>query len=75
MPDSFSWRESYLALLKERDKEKLTHLVHAAEGEIFLRFQELADDPGHFEERMELNAACEELLSIQINKLGWPSSL
>jgi hypothetical protein len=74
MPDSFSWKEPYLAALQESDKEKLTHLVHDAEGAIFQRYQELAHHHGHDEERMELKACCEGLLSIQINKLGWPSS-
>jgi hypothetical protein len=75
MPDSFPWKEPYLAALQESDKEKLVHLVHAAESAIFLRAQELSDNPRHCEERMELKACCKGLLSIQINKLGWPSSL
>jgi hypothetical protein len=75
MSDSFTWKEPYLAALKEPDKQKLAELVHAAEGAIFLRSQELAGSDNHSDERMELAAACEGLLSIQVNKLGWPSSL
>jgi len=75
MPDSLAWKEPYLAALKESDKEKLTELVHATETAIFQRQQEIAESDDHYEERMELQACCEGLLSIQINKLGWPSSL
>jgi hypothetical protein len=75
MSDSFSWKEPYLAALKESDKQKLTELVHAAEGAIFIRFQELAGSDNHYDERVELKAACEGLRLMQINKLGWPSSL
>jgi len=63
-----------LAALKENDKEKLTELVHATEDAIFKRQQEIAGSGDHFDEQMELKACCEGLLSIQINKLGWPSS-
>lgn len=72
---SSSWKEPYLAALTEPDKEKLTEPVHAAEGAIFLRLQELANLPDHHEERSEIRAACAELLTIQVDKLGWPSSL
>jgi hypothetical protein len=65
MSDSFSWKEPYLAALLESDKEKLTDLVHAAEGAIFLRAQELTDDPRHYQERMDIRDACEGLLSIR----------
>jgi hypothetical protein len=74
MSDSFAWKEPYLAALKENDKEKLTELVHATEDAIFKRQQEIAGSGDHFDEQMELKACCEGLLSIQINKLGWPSS-
>jgi hypothetical protein len=76
MKDSPSWREPYLAALQESDKEKLTELVQATEAAMFLRFQQIETDPSnHNEERSEMKAACADLLSIQINTLGWPSSL
>ena len=71
---SSSWKEAYLNVLKETDNKKLPELVHAAEGAIFLRLQELPDS-GHLEERREIQAACADLLAIQINKLGWPAAL
>jgi hypothetical protein len=72
---SSSWKEPYLEALRESDKEKLTELVYAAEGAIFLRLQELARSADHHEERSEIDAACAALLSIQINKLGFPLAL
>jgi hypothetical protein len=69
---SSSWKEPYLEALRESDKEKLTELVQAAEGAIFLRLQELAGSADHHEERSEINKACADLLSIQVNKLGFP---
>jgi len=73
--NSPSWKEPFLEALRESDKVKLAELVHAAEGAIFLRLQELAESPDHHEERSQINVACAALLSIQINKLGFPSSL
>jgi hypothetical protein len=41
MQDSSSWKEPYLAALRETNKEKLIELVYAAEGAIFIRAQTL----------------------------------
>jgi len=62
-----------LLRLKNPNKEKLTELVYAAEEAIFHREQELTGSDDHHAERLELKAACEGLMSIQVNKLGWPS--
>ena len=75
MTDSFSWKEPYLAALNESDKAKLTELVHSTEGAIFHRMQEIADSEKHLEEREEMQAALSNILDIQVNKLGWPSSI
>jgi hypothetical protein len=72
---SLSWKEPYLAALKESDKQKILELVHAAEEAIFLRQQELADSEDHHEERSEIGLACENLLTIKTHILGWPSPL
>jgi hypothetical protein len=75
MPDSFSWKEPYLAALKETNEEKLTELVYAVEGVIFCRLQELAGSSGHQEERDEMSSALATLLKIQTGKLGWPRGI
>ena len=76
MPDSYSsdWKQPFLAALGETDKEKLPALVHAAEQAIFLRMQELVNSADHHDERDEIQKACAALLSIQVNRLGWPCS-
>ena len=77
MPDSYSsdWKSLFLAVLGETDQNKLTERIHPAEGAIFLRLQELTDSPEHHDERSEIQVACAALLSIQVNRLGWPLSL
>jgi len=65
----------FIEVLVETDKEKLAKLVHDTEGAIFLRWRELTGSSDHHEERNEIHRACDALLSIQVNKLGWPSSL
>jgi hypothetical protein len=73
--NSRSWKEPFLEALFETDKEKLTKLVYTAEGAMFLRSQELAGSSDHHEERSELQVACAALLTVQVNKLGWPCTL
>jgi hypothetical protein len=72
MPKSFPWKEPYLAALKETDHKRITDLTYAAEGAIFFRFGEIEGSANHHEERNELKAACNDLLTIRTNKLGWP---
>jgi hypothetical protein len=40
-----SWKTAYEKTMWELDKEKLLALIHAAEGELFERWQELGDFP------------------------------
>jgi hypothetical protein len=54
---SSSWKEPYLAALKEPDREKLTKLVLATELAMFLRLQELAGSADGHEERKEIEVA------------------
>jgi hypothetical protein len=76
MTDSSSyWKHHFLKVLFESDNEKLTKSVYDTEGAIFLRLQELAGSTDHHAERTEMHVACATLLSIQVSKLGWPSSL
>ena len=74
MPDSFSWKEPYLAALKESYRAKLTDLVYSTEWAIFHRMQEIADSE-HQGERDEMQTALNTILNIQVDKLGWPSSI
>jgi hypothetical protein len=73
--DARSWKQLLVEALAETDKEKLTNLVYDTEGAMFLRWQELAGSSDHHEERSAMHGACADLLSIQVNHLGWPCSL
>ena len=66
------WKELYLRVLIESDKEKLTGLVQTTEQAIASRTQELLNSTDHHEERGEMVIAHESLLSIKTHKLGWP---
>lgn len=72
MSQIFTWKEPYLAALKESDKVKLTELVYATEGAMFSRLQELSGLSNHAAEREELKMASEGLLTLQVERLGWP---
>jgi hypothetical protein len=70
---SSSWKEPYLAALKESDIEKLTALVHATELAMYLRLQELASSADGHEERKEIEVANGNLLTVKTLILGWSS--
>jgi hypothetical protein len=72
MIDASIWREAYRKALNEKDDGQLTDAVHAAEGAIFLRSQELDGSADHHAEREEMKAAGADLLAIKSHKLGWP---
>jgi len=75
MRDSYriSWKELYLWVLIESEKEKLTGLIQAVEHAIARRAQELLNSPDDHEERSEMAAANAALLSLKTHKLGWPA--
>ena len=66
-----SWRRLHQAALSENDTNELLRLVHGLESALVKRSEELAHDP-HSEELREIQVAVADLLSIKINKLGWP---
>ena len=67
-----SWKIAYEKTMWELDKEKLLALIHAAEGELFERWQALGDSPAHTRERAAMKIAADDLLAIKIHRLGWP---
>ena len=68
-----SWQQVYLSLHHEKDSERLTQAVMAAETAIYERLQELSGESDHWEERAAIEAANKELLKIKTQKLGWPN--
>jgi hypothetical protein len=70
--DGRSWKRLVQNALRENESEKLSDLVHASEGALFVRWQELRENEG-LEERASMQAAADNLLAIKIHKLGWPN--
>jgi hypothetical protein len=70
--EAVPWKTAYEKTVWELDKEKLLALIHATEGALFERWQELGDDPANTRERVAMEAAAEDLLAIKIHRLGWP---
>ena len=66
-----SWKTACEKTMWELDKEKLLALIHAAEGELFERWQELGDTPDHIKERAAMKIGADDLLAIKIHRLGW----
>jgi len=70
-----AWQPEYRAALLEVDPKKLLELVHAAEGAIFNRLQELAqssDSPDNKAERQAIQDALSNLRVLQREKLSFP---
>ena len=68
----YKWHEPYQAALLEFHTEQLKRKIAAAEFAIFQRFQELADESDHTEERARLNEAAQALRALQTERLGYP---
>ena len=74
VPDEIPlWKTAYEKTMWESDKEKLLALIHAAEGELFDRWQELGDSLARTRERAAMKIAADDLLAIKIHRLGWPN--
>jgi hypothetical protein len=56
----------------EAGEEGLRQLVLLVEEVLFLRWQDLGDDPTHNDERAAMKAVANDLWAIKIYKLGWP---
>jgi hypothetical protein len=66
------WQRPYRDATQETDAERVAKFVSEVEGAIFLRLQELVVMPND-EESRAIRAACDELLKIKTQRLGWPS--
>lgn len=70
-----AWQREYEASIHESEPKKLLERVHAAEGAIFNRLQELAqnsDDPVSKAEHEAIADALRVLLILKRDKLGFP---
>jgi hypothetical protein len=66
------WQQLYEAAIVETDPQKLIALIAAVESALMNRRQELGGQPGHESELQEIKAACQGLLIIKTERLGWP---
>ena len=53
-------------------EEKLLQVVSLVEEILFVRWQNLDDDPAHNDERLAMEAIADDLLDVKIHTLGWP---
>jgi hypothetical protein len=67
-----TWQDPYQKAISEEDKERLCELVRQTEAAIYKRFQELQNSSNHQEERRLMKVATKQLLSLKVNRLGWP---
>jgi hypothetical protein len=58
--------------MRESYPERLLPLVRGVEAALFLRWQEMMDESGQTHERAAMRAACDDLWTIRIHKLGGP---
>jgi len=70
-----AWQGPYREATRETDKHRLLKLVGNAEDAIFQRLQQLAVSRGDDEEKRAIQAACDNLVRIKTDRLGWPSLL
>jgi hypothetical protein len=66
------WKTAHEKTVWESDTKKLLTEIHATEEVLFHRWQKIGDDVGHAKERVAMEAASEDLLTIKIHRLGWP---
>jgi len=71
-PNPIAWWDAHQKALVERDQAKLLKHVYDTEEALFFRWQELRLGHGHEEELRKMALACEDLLRIKIDELGWP---
>ena len=68
-----AWEKPYRKVIREADRQRLHKLMQEAEGAIFESLQRLSDSPNGAEEREAIRKACDNLLRIRTDILGWPS--
>jgi hypothetical protein len=68
-----AWRGALMQARQETNQQTLLELVSEAELAIYRRLQQLVGSPYGYREKQDLQAACDELLRIRTERLGWPS--
>jgi hypothetical protein len=68
----YSWQKPHRDALLEFDLPEIERKVHAAEGAIFLRIQQLGDSPEDDAERRAIHEALSALRGVLTEKLSYP---
>ena len=71
VPTSYSWQDSYQAVLLETDWTTMVELVQAAESEMHKRRLELSKDNGTQEERQAVINALNGLRVLRMDAAAW----
>jgi hypothetical protein len=67
-----SWWEHCQSAVEETDLNKAQEKVYLAEEALFRRWQTIAGDPNHHNERNEMAQASNKLLRVKTERLHWP---
>jgi hypothetical protein len=67
-----SWEQVSDKTASAAGEEGLLQLVLLVEEVLFLRWQDLDDDPTHNDERTAMKAIANDLWAIKVCKLRWP---
>ena len=71
MPEiSSDWKPSYVMAMRELNRARLQFLLTDAEKAMFTRYKEIADCPGHDDERLEMSNALQDLRAVRLNLLS-----
>jgi hypothetical protein len=71
MPEiSSDWKPSYVMALRELNRARLQFLLTDAVSAMSTRYREIADSPGHDDERVEMSNAFEDLQAVRLNLLS-----
>ncbi|MGB8543675.1 MAG: hypothetical protein WCD49_18750 [Candidatus Acidiferrales bacterium] len=68
----YPWQRLLQDAIDETDLQEVPEKLAAAEGAMFLRWQQLTDSHNHYKESEALRQASGELLKLQTQRLKWP---
>jgi hypothetical protein len=71
--DPSLWKKHYESAIQEPDLTEAEKNVHLTEEAMFLRWQQLAGNPDHHNERLAMKRASAKLLRVKTQRLGWPA--
>ena len=67
-----AWKHYYELAMRDADPVETKRNVYVAEDALFFRWQALAGNSNHHDERAEMQRASADLLRVKTQRLGWP---